>query len=89
MRRVYAAAPYRARAIVVLAASLTKTKTVAEHFRSDPNGFWERKAIELLDECGQRAAELGLSTATVNQECARMLTLLALEATIREAARRA
>ena len=70
----------RARRIVVLAADKAGPGRSRSWLREDREGKWERRALDLLDESSERAAELGLSVADVDRQVALALALMALTA---------
>lgn len=67
--------------IVILAASMANQHNAA-WFREDRDGKWHGRAGELLSSTAPRAAELGLSDDQVNDQIAKYLNVLAIEAQI-------
>jgi hypothetical protein len=65
-----------------LAARRSKDPAVKRWFLDDSEGTWERKARELLASSAERAAELNLSEAEVDDQIATFLRLQAVEAVL-------
>jgi hypothetical protein len=69
----------RARQIVALASTKTRTRFVKTWLKLDEFGAWERHATQLLETTSAKAAELKMTEASVNDEIATMLAYLAAQ----------
>lgn len=78
----------RARGIVKLAAKGARLKSIKSWLTLDERGTWEQAARKMVESTAERAAELNLTDAQVDEQIAIMLRLQATEAMLRDAKKR-
>jgi len=78
----------RVREIIRLAAKQVKNPSTKAWFLADERGTWEKTVGDYLSNTADKARELGMSTAQVNQEIADRICYLALAAAIENAEKR-
>lgn len=75
----------RVRNIIRIAAAKVKNPSTKSWLLADERGTWEREVGDLLKKSADRARELGLSEAQVNEETANYIGYLALAASLKHA----
>lgn len=80
--------PARLRRIVSLASARTEISSVRAWLFEDPRGTWESLARKLLESSEERACDLGLTEAQVDDQAADAILLFALRAELATARKR-